>query len=529
MAAIAVVLAVAALVITRITEAQLIERVDRQLESRAVTFEQRGGVLAMSVDPPLGAGPGTDITPEPGGGGSLEPGPVPGGDVRPAPDLRTEDGSGESDAPEGADQVEDRLIAFSLGRVTAAGVEPLVQPEGDLAAPTPDIDPLEAMAAADGEPFTTGSQGSDARWRVKAVVAQDTDTLLVIAQPLTDVDATVERLVTVEAAATLAVLAALGVVAWWVDRHGIRPVKRMTATATAIAAGDLSHRVPDGDLGTEAGRLGLALNQMLARIELAFDERSHVEARLRQFVADASHELRTPLTAIRGYSELYESGGLEDGHELSEAMRRTRQEAVRMGSLVDDLLLLARLDQGPVLARTRVDLAALVRDAGRDARAVDPARDVVTTADGPLHVLGDGDRLRQALANLVGNALVHTPTSAPLRLRAGRDGDRAVVEVADRGPGMSPEDAARAFERFFRADPSRSRHRGGSGLGLAIVEASVAAHGGEVRLDSAPGRGTTARVTLPLAPDGDAGEDVQEGHSSLSTGSDLHHGGWGPW
>lgn len=171
-----------------------------------------------------------------------------------------------------------------------------------------------------------------------------------------------------------------------------------------------------------------------------------------------------------------------------------------MGNLVDDMLLLARLDEGRPLARQRVDMAALARDAGRDARAVDPDRTVVTASQGPLEVLGDGDRLRQVLANLVGNALVHTPSTARIDIRARRDGDRAVVEVADRGAGMPPEVLAQAFDRFYRADPSRSRHRGGSGLGLAIVQAAVAAHGGEVTLDSTPGEGTTARVTLPLAP-----------------------------
>jgi two-component system, OmpR family, sensor kinase len=171
-----------------------------------------------------------------------------------------------------------------------------------------------------------------------------------------------------------------------------------------------------------------------------------------------------------------------------------------VGNLVDDMLLLARLDEGRELARQPVDVAALVRDAGRDARAVDPDRSVVTATQGPLGVLGDADRLRQVIANLVGNALVHTPSSARLDLRARRDGDRAVVEVADRGPGMPPEVVAQAFDRFFRADQSRSRHRGGSGLGLAIVQATAAAHGGQVSLHSTLGEGTTARLTLPLAP-----------------------------
>jgi two-component system OmpR family sensor kinase len=282
---------------------------------------------------------------------------------------------------------------------------------------------------------------------------------------------------------------------------GVRPIKSMTATATAIAGGELSHRVPDVAPGTEAGELGTALNSMLGRIEDAFDERSRSEERLRRFVADASHELRTPVTTIRGYAELYRSGGLVAAEELDEALRRTEQEAVRMGRLVEDLLALTRLDQGRPLAAEPVDLAAVASDAGRDARAVAPDRVITIDTAGPLVVSGDDDRLRQVVANVVGNALVHTEPGSPIEIRAEAvPGGRARLEVVDHGAGMPPEVAARAFERFFRADPSRSRHRGGTGLGLAIVEAAVGAHGGSVELDSAPGRGTTVRIELPLDP-----------------------------
>jgi two-component system OmpR family sensor kinase len=238
---------------------------------------------------------------------------------------------------------------------------------------------------------------------------------------------------------------------------------------------------------------------MMGHIEAAFDQRTQSENRLRQFIADASHELRTPVTTVRGYAELYQAGGLADPDELDEAMRRTGQEAVRMGTLIDDLLLLARLDQGRPLERRPVELTALADDAVRDARAVAPDRPITATTNGPVTVVGDDARLRQVIANLVGNALVHTPVGTPVDVRVSQVGDRALVEVVDRGPGMAPEVAARAFERFYRADPSRSRHRGGSGLGLAIVRATVSAHGGEVSLDSAPGRGTTVRVDLPAA------------------------------
>jgi two-component system OmpR family sensor kinase len=271
----------------------------------------------------------------------------------------------------------------------------------------------------------------------------------------------------------------------------------MTATAGAIAAGDLSQRVPAEPEGTEARDLGDALNGMLTTIEGAFAERAASEARLRRFVADASHELRTPVTTIRGYAELYRHGGLSEPDDLDQAMRRTEQESVRRASLVDDLLLLARLDEGRPLARDPVDLGVLGIDAAADARAVAPDRVVTADVAEGVTVDGDEDRLRQVVGNLVGNALVHTPAGTPVSVRVHNGGGRAVVEVHDDGPGMTPEVAERAFERFSRADASRSRHAGGSGLGLAIVRAIVVAHGGDVALDTALGHGTTVRVELP--------------------------------
>ena len=310
--------------------------------------------------------------------------------------------------------------------------------------------------------------------------------------------------VTVEVLATAAIVAVLALVTFWVIRLGVRPIKQMTATASGIAGGDLATRVPEAPTGTEAGELGVALNQMLGRIEEAFDERTRSEDRLRRFVGDASHELRTPVTTIRGYAELYRAGGLETDDELREAMRRTEQEAIRMGRLVDDLLLLARLDQGRPLEQAPVQLEVLVEDAVRDARAVDPQREITASIEHRATVLGDDGRLRQVVGNLVRNALVHTPEGTPVHVRVDRTTDTAILEVHDDGPGMSDEVAAQAFERFYRADPSRVRSRGGSGLGLAIVEATVHAHGGTVVLDTGPGRGTTVRIELPVAPDGEA-------------------------
>ena len=443
---IAVVLGLAAAVITRTTERHLVDRVDAQLRSA-------GGPVGRFD--PRGPGPGPE-----------------------------------------------RLSSLYVGVVDrAGGVRTLATPNlsaEDL--PLPVISPAEAReAAASGSAFTVPAASGDVRYRVLARPDQRIAGLVVTALPLTDVDAAVDRLVAVELVATLAVLAVLALVTWWVLRLGVRPIKQMTATAGAIAAGDLSHRVPDVTPGTEAAELGTALNTMLGNIEEAFDQRAASEERLRRFVADASHELRTPITTIRGYAELYRAGGLAEGDELQEAMRRTEQEAMRMGALVDDLLHLARLDQGRPLERLPVDLTAIVEDAARDARAVDPDRAITTSADGPLVVAGDEGRLRQVVANLVANALVHTAEGSPIDVRAMRQDDLAVVEVADHGPGMDGATADRAFERFFRADPARSRHRGGSGLGLAIVDATVRAHGGTVALRSSPEKGTTVRVELPIS------------------------------
>jgi two-component system OmpR family sensor kinase len=237
---------------------------------------------------------------------------------------------------------------------------------------------------------------------------------------------------------------------------------------------------------------------MLGRIESAFAERQESEDRLRRFVADASHELRTPLTSIRGYAELFRRGAATRPDDLAKAMHRIEDEAARMGVLVEELLLLARLDQGRPVERQPVDLTALARDAVADARVVEPTRPLELDTDGPVQVTGDAVRLRQVLDNLLANVRTHTPpeTAAAVSVRA--DDGHAVLEVSDRGPGMSEDETARAFERFYRVDPSRSRHSGGVGLGLSIVSAIVTAHGGEVQVRSAPGEGATFTVTLPL-------------------------------
>ncbi|MFL6205641.1 MAG: sensor histidine kinase [Acidimicrobiales bacterium] len=391
------------------------------------------------------------------------------------------------------------LSALYVGLLTADGQMLTVrEPNLRTDAPLPVVDRGDVGALLDGRTITVGSTDPDADYRMRAQPIRGGRTLT-LALPLDDVEESVRQLLAIVLVAGLAVLGVLGLVIWWVLRLGVRPVQRMTATAGAIAAGDLSQRVEEGTRGTEAGDLSLALNGMLGRIEEAFDQRAASEARLRQFVADASHELRTPVATIRGYAELYRTGALERDDQLDDAMRRTEEEAVRMGTLVDDLLHLARLDQGRPLEREVVDLGQLVEDSVRDARAVEPGRAITVTIPFPVSVLGDRARLHQVVANLVSNARVHAP-DAPIDVRLRKDGEEAVIEVRDEGPGMEEADAARAFERFYRADTSRSRQHGGAGLGLAIVDATVRAHGGTTTIDTAPGDGTTITVRLPERP-----------------------------
>src|SRR5579862_690606 len=271
----------------------------------------------------------------------------------------------------------------------------------------------------------------------------------------------------------------------------------MGETAGAIAAGDLSRRVEPADDYTEVGRLGLALNSMLGQIEEAFDERKASEARLRRFVADASHELRTPLTSIRGYAELFRRGANTRPHDLAKAMQRIEEAAARMGVLVEDLLLLARLDQGRPLEYESVDLTRVAGAAVDDLRVTSPDRTVRYQSNGAVMVNGDAHRLRQVLANLLENARTHTPPATPIDVSVGYAGDDAVIEVRDEGPGMSADEAAHAFDRFWRADPSRARESGGAGLGLAIVSAITEAHGGTAEVRTAPGAGATFTIRIP--------------------------------
>ena len=380
--------------------------------------------------------------------------------------------------------------------------------------------------------FTVGSaQHGGPDFRVSVSSIGPTGETLIVALPLCDVGRTLAHFRNIELLVTIGVALAVAGVGLWLVRVSMRPLTGMAATADAIAAGDLSRRVSPADDHTEVGRLGLALNTMLGRIEHAFAERQQTEDRLRRFVADASHELRTPLTSIRGYAELFRRGAATRPDDLAKAMSRIEEEAARMGVLVEEMLLLARLDQGRPLDRKPVDLSLLAAQAVGDARVVEPNRPIDLVADGPVQVIGDAVRLRQVLDNLLTNIRTHTPPSTPatVRVHTADDGKNAVLVVADQGPGMTEDQVARAFERFYRVDPSRARTSGGAGLGLSIVSAIVTAHDGEVRLDSTPGEGATFTITLPVEGPSERSmaEDQQELDQPVVIGTDGPEAGVG--
>jgi two-component system OmpR family sensor kinase len=388
-----------------------------------------------------------------------------------------------------------------------------------------DLVGLGDLAANTGGAYTVEDTDGNS-WRVLVEEGDADGTYLVYALSSEYIDAATESLLLIGGAVTLAILLLLAVSAFWVARLGLRPLDRMQATADAIAEGRLDARVTDTDPHTETGRLGSALNTMLARIQAALDASAAAEARLRQFLADASHELRTPLTSIKGFAQLYRRGGVPPGPVLDETIGRIEAESKRMGLLLDDLMLLAALDRERPLGRGPVDLLGVAVDAVGDAHLREPSRFIgleplLEHADDSgedlldaVDITGDEPRLRQVLTNLVANALRHTPADARITVRLGWSASpgpeclaqvgetpalpAAVVEVADTGPGVAPEHAAGVFERLYRVGQGRSRGaEGGSGLGLSIVAAIVAGHGGCVRLSATPGGGATFRVVLP--------------------------------
>ncbi|HEY2603594.1 MAG TPA: HAMP domain-containing sensor histidine kinase [Thermoleophilaceae bacterium] len=344
--------------------------------------------------------------------------------------------------------------------------------------------------------LTVDSVDGSVKYRVEAF-AGDGSGSTVVAVPLRDVTSTLHRLERVEALVIAGVLLALGLLSWWVVRLGLRPLDRMGATAGAIAAGELSQRVTPATQRTEVGRLGLALNEMLSQIETAFAERTASENRLRRFLADASHELRTPLVSIRGYAELFRLGPAREPKETEKAMQRIEEEAKRMGVLVEDMLTLARLDELREPVREPVELRRVALDAVADARAVAPGRRIEFDAEDAGSVLGDPHQLRQVVANLMRNALTHTPADSPIEVRVTSAGDDALLEVRDHGRGLPPGDPAELFERFWRAEKGRERGSAGAGLGLAIVAAIVDGHGGSVSAANADGGGASFVIRLP--------------------------------
>ena len=357
----------------------------------------------------------------------------------------------------------------------------------------PSLPPMtrEQVIATGGRPFTADG------WRV---IAQPTPTgTIMVAQSLGEVDATVAQLVWLEIGVGLLVLAAVAGLSTVVVRRSLRPLQEVEQTAVAISDGDLTRRVPDPRPGTEAGDVGEALNSMLDRLEVSFDERQQAldeaqtsEARMRQFIADASHELRTPLTSVRGTAELYRQGAIADA-AVPEAFGQVENQAQRMGLLVDELLLLARLDAQRPLDLDTVDLLGVCAEAVKSFAGHPVVLSVLPDSDAPI-VRGDPGRLRQVVDNLITNGLQHG--QGTVTVSVGTQANDAVIRVGDEGPGVSAEDAGRVFDRFYRSAGDRSRATGGSGLGLSIVAALVDAHGGWVSV-----AGATFTVSLPLARD----------------------------
>jgi two-component system OmpR family sensor kinase len=389
-------------------------------------------------------------------------------------------------APDGSVQLACRVGGFGSTPSNAAPVLPKTLRTGGMDQP---VSPITVQGTHEVHQYRLTD------WAENSFNGQT----VIFAIPIDDVPATLAQLLQLELFISIAIVAATALLAWLIIQVGLRPLRRMGAVAGDIAAGDLSKRVEPATTNTEIGRLGLALNAMLSQIEAAFAQRTASENRLRRFIADASHELRTPLTSIRGYSEMLRRGAAESPADSDLARRRIEEESVRMSALVDDMLLIARLDQGRPLETKPVDLYAIANDAASDARAVAPQREITLAAPQTVMVRGDDTRLRQVVGNLVRNALVHTPSRTPIEIAVTTHNGTAQLTVTDHGPGLRIEDKARIFEPFYRADPSRSRDSGGAGLGLSIVNAVVAAHGGRVDVKETSGGGATFEVELPLA------------------------------
>jgi signal transduction histidine kinase len=366
---------------------------------------------------------------------------------------------------------------------------------------------------------TTGTQ-------VRVRVSRLSDRrILVIGQSLHEVSESQRRLVEIELVVAAVALLVAGIIGWFLVRIGLKPLQRVEQTALQIADGDLDRVVPGADQPTEVGHMATALNTMLGRIRDAFSERDsteealrHSEEKMRQFVADVSHELRTPLAAVSAYTELFGRGLRDHPADLERAMRGIDLEAARMHELVEELLLLARLDEGRQLAQVRVDLNEVVFEAISAARAMDPGHPITLRASDVIVMSGDPGRMRQVIDNLLANVRTHTPIGTTTAIALDARCGKAVVTISDDGPGMSTANADRIFERFYRADASRSRSSGGSGLGMAIVQAIVEAHRGTISVRTAPDAGLTVTISLPLLQRDDAARDggLFEAEASVS-------------
>jgi two-component system, OmpR family, sensor kinase len=379
---------------------------------------------------------------------------------------------------------------------------------GDLVDVAEDVDrpdiPDDLSSDDVGRYSTTGSVGGSTEWRVYVTDQElDSGQLMVLAVPTSDVRDALNQLVLIEAMAATGLLAILAAGAWLILRRGLRPLERMATTAHGITTvGELDTRVAPADDRSEIGQLGLALNTMLSRLQDAFAEQERTEARLRQFLADAAHELRTPLTSIQGFAELFRLGADQDPDDVAVSLRRIEEESGRMRSLVDDLLLLARLDQTRPVERVPVDLAVLAADACSDAAAADPDRPITLDAAQPVVVPGDRDHLLQAVSNLVANAVRHTPPGTAIEVAVRPQDGAGVVVVRDHGAGLDDGALAHAFDRFWQADPSRAD--AGAGLGLSIVAGIAAEHGGAVTANNARDGGAVFALSLPVLSESSA-------------------------
>jgi two-component system OmpR family sensor kinase len=440
----------------------LYSRVDQQVRSALPYMSRLLDSKGFGVPAPFGGGPGRDF----------HGGAPPGFNPPPGTYGQRRDASGQVVGQE----------SFNYGQASAERPKlPAQLPLGTIS--------------------TVGSASSGGpHYRVYARRDPEDSGITVVALPLTDTEQTLHRLLLVEALVIAGALLAMGASAFFVVRFGLRPLSRIEATAGQIAAGDLSRRVSPATQRTEVGRLGLALNAMLDRLEQAFAARTASEERLRAFLADASHELRTPLASIRGYAELFRLGVVREPGEVASAMQRIENESARMGVLVEDLLALARLDEQPERERGPVDVAALAREAVQDARARAPERQIGLSERGAAVVAGEELQLRQVFANLLGNAIVHTPAGTPIEVGVEADGGQVRVTVTDHGAGVPAGEREQLFERFWRREGGRERGRAGSGLGLAIVQGVVQAHHGSVEIRDVPGGGAAFVVTLPAAP-----------------------------